>query len=176
MHVAAGAESAKATILGLIPEGARVGQGASRTLDDLGVTSEIETSGRFDALRPRWRAMDRATQAAEIRQVMASADVWLNSANAVTEDGVLVFASATGTQIAQIASGPPRVILAIGAQKIVTDLAAAFRRIESHVLRLEDARTREAYGMGTALRKQLIVHGDVPGRISVVLIPEAIGF
>jgi hypothetical protein len=68
------------------------------------------------------------------------------------------------------------VVLVIGSQKIVPDLAAAFERIEAHVVPLEDARALEAYGVHTANHKTLIVRGDVPGRTSVVLVKDAIGF
>src|SRR5215213_8770859 len=59
VYVVENGAAAKDLIVGLVPEGAEVNQGASETLDDLGVTAEIEESGRFDAVRPRTRAMDR---------------------------------------------------------------------------------------------------------------------
>jgi hypothetical protein len=59
----------------------------------------------------------------------------------------------------------------------VPDLATAFRRIEDHVDPLEDERARSAYGKGNAINKALVINADfMPGRISVVLIPDAIGF
>jgi hypothetical protein len=175
VHVVEGHDEAKDLILGLVPVGAEVNSGASVTLDQLGVTAEIEGSGRYDALRPRVRAMDRATQGREIRKLGAAPDVWLNSANAVTEDGRLVFASYGGSQLGPIASGAGRVILAVGTQKIVTDLAAALRRIEEYVFPLEDARLMEAYRIHTSTNKLLVLQGDRPGRTTVVLVREAVG-
>jgi hypothetical protein len=177
VHVARDLESAKAIVLDLVPEGTEVGSGTSRTLDELGVTAEIERSGRYDAVRPRLWALDRATEMREIRKLGSAPDVWLNSANAVTEDGSIVLASFSGSQLGPIASGAGKVILVIGAHKIVPDLATALRRIEEHVFPLEDTRARSAYGMGSAINKILVINGDfMPGRISVVLIPAAIGF
>jgi hypothetical protein len=176
VHNAVDRAAAKRILLDLVPEGAEVGSGASRTLDELGVTAEIEHSGRYEAVRPRLSAMDRKTQIREMRRLGAAPEVFLTSAQAVTEDGTIVTASASGRQLGPIASGAGKVIFAIGAQKIVPDLASAFRRIEEYSFPLEDARARATYGIGSAINKVLIVNGDRPGRISVVLIHAAIGF
>src|SRR5438045_1599970 len=58
--------AAREVVLALIPDGAVVHSGKSRTLEDIGVYDEIVGSGRYDALRPRMAALDRATQGAEI--------------------------------------------------------------------------------------------------------------
>jgi L-lactate utilization protein LutC len=177
VHVAQDRSAAKAIVLDLVPDGAEVGSGVSRTLDELGVTAEIEQSGRYDALRPKLWSMDRATQMREIRKLGAAPDVWLNSAHALTEDGTIVLASASGSQLTPISMGAGKVIFAIGAQKIVPDLSTGLRRIEEYSFPLEDDRARSTYGHGSAINKVLIINGDVfPGRISVVLIAEAIGF
>lgn len=177
VHIALDGASAKAIVLSLVAEGSEVGSGASRTLDELGVTAEIEQSGRFDAVRPKLWAMDRETQMREIRKLGAAPDVWLNSAHAVTEDGTIVIASFTGSQLTPIASGAGKVILVIGAQKIVPDLPTAFRRIEEYSYPLEDDRLRSAHGWASAINKILVIKGEFPpARISVVLVADAIGF
>jgi len=117
---------ARQLILSLVPDGAEVHSGSSVTLEELGVTAEIEQSGRYQALRPRLWSMDRETQGQEIRKLGAAPDVWLNSAHAVTESGEIVIASATGSQLGPIASGAGKVVLAIGAPKLVPDLATGF--------------------------------------------------
>lgn len=177
VHIADDFASAKFAVLELVPEGAEVGMGASKTMEEIGVTAEIDGSGRYDALRPKLFAMDRTTQMREMRKLGAAPDVWLNSAHAVTEDGSIVIASFGGSQLGPIVSGAGRVVFAIGAQKIVPDLATGLRRVQEYSYPLEDARLRAAYGMGSAMNKVLIVNGEfMPGRISVVLIREAIGF
>ena len=65
-------------------------------------------SGRYDAIRPRMVSMDRATQGREIRKLVAAPDVILGSVAAITEDGTLVAASATGGQLGAYASGAGR--------------------------------------------------------------------
>src|SRR5437899_11250921 len=63
---ASDAAAAKRIVLDLIPDASRVHQGASHTLDVLGITCEIEKSGRYAALRPRIWSMDRGTDAREV--------------------------------------------------------------------------------------------------------------
>jgi hypothetical protein len=181
VHVVDDFAAARETIVGLLPEGAEVSEGASKTLEQLGVTAAVETPGRFDAVRPRTRAMDRSTPEGlrAMRKLGVGADYHLNSAHAVTEDGVLVIASNTGSQLAPIAFGAGNVIFAIGSQKIVPDLATAMRRLEEHTLILEGARMRELYGpdVTTAINKLLIVNKEFrPGRFTIVLIKPPIGF
>jgi hypothetical protein len=171
------AADAKRIVLGLIPHGSQVHQGASQTLDVTGITDEIEKSGRYEPVRLRIRSMDRATQAKEIRRLSAAPDVMLGSVHAVTESGSLVAASATGSQLGPYASGASRVILVVGTQKIVADLAEGLRRIDEYVLPLEDARAWSAYGTHSAVNKLLVVNREqMPGRITVVLVDEGLGF
>jgi hypothetical protein len=167
--------AARDFILGLIPEGAEVGQGASVTLSQIGVTEVVETSGRYDALRPRMRAMDRATQGREIRKLGAAPDFQLNSVQAVTEDGRLVVASFGGSQLGPIVSGAGKVVLVVGSQKIVPDLDTAFRRIEEYSLPLEDVRLQQAIGRNSAVHKLLVLTGEFPGRTTVVIVEEPLG-
>src|SRR5439155_14027130 len=127
---AANAAEAKRIVLDLIPNGAQVHHGASQSLDVSGIAEEIESSGRFDPVRPRMFSMDRETQADEIRRLTASPDVMLGSVHAVTETGSLVTASASGSQLGPYAAGAGKVILVVGTQKIVSDLAEAQRSID----------------------------------------------
>jgi hypothetical protein len=168
--------AARELVLSLIPEGVEVGQGASRTLDQIGVTEVVEKSGRYDAIRPRTRAMDRATQMREIRKLGAAPDVQINSVQAVTQDGRMVVASMAGSQLGPIGFGAGRVILVVGAQKIVPDLATAFRRVEEYSYPIEDANLQEALGRHSAINKMLILNAEfAPGRITVVLVLEPVG-
>ena len=172
--VDSGAE-ARDMVLSLIPEGAEVGEGASMTLDQIGVTEALEKSGRYDAVRSRTRSMDRATQMREMRKLGAAPDFHVNSVQAVTEDGRIVTASATGSQLTPMAFGAGKLILVAGAQKVVPDLAAAFRRVEEYSYPMEDARAQAAYGAHSAVRKLLVLNADFPGRTTVILVREPLG-
>jgi L-lactate utilization protein LutC len=121
--------------------------------------------------------MDRKTQGDEIRRLASAPDVMLGSVNAVTETGTLVVASAGGRQLGPYAAGAGRVILVVGTQKIVSNVEEALRRIHEYVLPLEDARAHAAYGVHSGVNKVLIVNRELtPGRITVVLVDEALGF
>ena len=174
---ASDAAAAKRIVLDLIPDASPVHQGASQTLDVLGISYEIEKSGRYTALRPRIWSMDRETEADEIRRLGAAPDVMLGSVHAVTETGSLLAASMSGSQLGPYVSGAGRVILVVGTQKIVPDLEAGLRRIEEYAFPLEDARARAAYGIHSAVNKVLIINREVvPGRITVVFVDEVLGF
>ena len=167
---------AKAQVLNRIPEGAQVHSGKSKTLEDAGLFKEFMEGDRFDFVRKRTMKLDPKTQRDEIRKLGAAPDVMVNSAHAVTEEGQIVITSASGSQIGPIASGAGRLILVIGSQKIVPDLDAAFRRIREHVFPYEDARLREAMGIGTKITRTLILDQDfMPGRTTVILVREPIG-
>jgi L-lactate utilization protein LutC len=171
------AAAARARVRELIPEGASVFTGASETLRLSGIEDDIATSGRYEAIRPRVVAMDRATQADEIRRLVASPDVVMGSVAAVTETGSLVAASGTGSQLPAYSGGAGRRIWIIGAQKVVPDLATALRRVEEHCLPLESARTQQAYGSPSAVNHLLVINAELqPGRSTVLLLREPVGF
>ena len=171
------AAAAKEIVLGLIPDGSQVHNGASQTLEFAGIIDELERSGRYVPLRPRIWSMDRKTQADEIRHLSAAPDVMLGSVQAVTETGSLVAASMSGSQLGPYAMGAARVILVVGTQKIVSDLEEGLRRIDEYAYPLEDARAQEAYGIRSGVSKVLIINREItPGRITVVLVDEALGF
>jgi LUD domain len=171
------AAAARTRIKDLIPGGASVFTGASETLRLSGIEEDINRSGRYDAIRTRGQAMDRATQMDEIRRVLASPDVIVGSVAAVTETGSLVVASASGSQLTGYAGGSARAIWVVGAQKVVPDLGAALRRIEDHCLPLENDRAMKAYGRPSAVNRVLILNAEPhPGRGTVLLLREAIGF
>jgi hypothetical protein len=169
-------DEARGVVLGMIPEGAEVHSGKSKTLEDIGLYAEVAESGRYDAVRPRMATMDRATQGREIRKLIAAPDFMLGSVAAVTEDGTLVAASATGSQLGPYAAGAGRLILIVGSQKIVPDLDAALRRIRDVVFPWENAQVRARLGVDTVLEKVLLIYGEwLAGRTTVVFVREPVG-
>src|SRR2546427_3090800 len=171
------AAAAKRIVLDLIPDGSQVYHGASQTLDLVGITDEIDKSGHYDPLRPRIWGMDRKTEADEIRRIGAAPDVMLGSVHAVTETGSLLAASMSGSQLGPYVSGAGRVILVVGTQKIVPDLKHGLRRINEYAGRLSAACAQAAYGIHSAVNKVVIINREItPGRITVVLVDEVLGF
>lgn len=132
-HVVDAGDEARLLALSMIPEGAEVHAGKSKTLLDIGLWQELSESGRYDWLRARYLSMDRQTQAREIRKLISAPDYMFGSVQAVTEGGDLVVASASSSQLGPYAVGAGRLILIIGSQKIVRDLDEAMIRIESQV-------------------------------------------
>jgi hypothetical protein len=171
------AGAARTRVRELLPEGASVFTGASETLRQSGIEEDINASGRYQAIRPRVLAMDRATRSDEIRRLLASPDVVVGSVAAVTETGSLVAASGSGSQLPSYSGGAGRAIWIVGSQKVVPDLNTALRRVEDHCLPLESARTQAAHGWPSAINRLLILNAEPrPGRGTVLLLREAIGF
>lgn len=169
-------DEARARVLSLIPPGSQVYNSASRTLDLIGLAADIEQATRFQPVRPLIRALDRSTQLREIRSLSSSPDVLVGSVHAITEQGQVLIASAAGNQLAAAAFGAGRVIWVVGIQKIVHNLEEGFRRIREYSYPLEDVRTRQVYGQPSAINKILVVNGELPGRITVVLVRQNLGF
>jgi acyl-CoA hydrolase len=171
------AEAAKGAVMERIPDGSEVHSGASKTLQQSGILAELEASPRITWLRRQILQMDRATQGREIRKLGAAPDIMLGSVTAVTEDGKLVTASNSGSQLAPYASGAGKLILVIGSQKVVKDLDEAMRRMYEHALALESERLRAALGVDSYVSKILITNRDArPGRTTAILVREALGF
>lgn len=164
----------------LIPEGASVMNGSSRTLEEIGFVNYLK-SGNHD-----WKNLheeiiaekDAAKQAMLRRQVVLS-DYYLGSAHAVAETGQLVIASNSGSQLPHIVFTSPNLIFVVGTQKIVPNLDAALARVREHVLLLEDKRMKEMGMGGSAISKLLIFEREptfMGRKVHVVFVNEKLGF
>ena len=168
---------AKRLFFELIPEGSEVFLGASVTLETLGIKDEIDQSGKYDALRPKMFAMNRETQGREIRKLGGAPDFAAGSVHAVTEDGQVLIASNTGSQLGPYASGAGKVIWVVGAQKLVKDLNEGFKRIYDYIKPLEDEHMRQLYNINTNVSKVLIFNREIrPNRITMIIVKEELGF
>jgi acyl-CoA hydrolase len=111
-----------------------------------------------------------------MRKLGAVPDTIVGSVNAITADGALVAASATGNNLAAYAGGAGRVILVVGAQKFVADIPAAFDRIRDVVFPYENERVKAMMGVDTKTEKVLVLFGEwVAGRTTVILVREPVG-
>jgi hypothetical protein len=175
--IAENSGEAKRLFFELIPEGSEVFLGASVTLETLGIRDEIDKSGKYDALRPKIFAMNRETQAREIRKLGAAPDYAAGSVHAVTEDGQVLIASKTGSQLGPYTSGAGKVIWVVGAQKIVKDLNEGLRRIREYCVPLEEVHMQQLYKTGTAVNKVLIVNAEFrPNRTTMIIVKDKLGF
>ncbi len=167
--------------LELVPAGSEVLTASSVTLDLAGITGAINEGGTFDAVKPRLMAMNRETEAREMRKLGSAPDVVIGSAHALTETGSVIAASMTGSQLPAYAYGAGSLVWVIGSQKIVKDVDEGIKRLWEHVLPLESARARKAYNMPETFNsfpaKILIFNREIqPGRVKVVIVREAVGF
>lgn len=127
-------EEARSTVLGLIPQDASVGFSDSVTLLQVGITQEIEKrwgNRVFNPFRvgPEGVFSLSGREQIELMRRAASADIFLTGVNAVTLDGKLVSTDGFGNRVGGLAFGPRKVIVVCGANKIVTDLDTALKRI-----------------------------------------------
>jgi acyl-CoA hydrolase len=163
-------------VLARIRQGSSVMTNTSVTLAETGIADAINNGGPYDSARNKMFALDFATQAQQMKAIGGQPDYALGSVHAITSDGTLVIASASGSQLASYAWGAASVIFVAGAHKLVPDLAAAHERIYAHSLPLEDPRAQAAYGQHSQVGKLLEIHQELPGRIHVVLIRQVVGF
>jgi len=169
-------DAARKAVLARIPKGSLVMTNTSVTLQETGIADAINGGEVYESARNKMFALDFAAQAQEMKVIGGQPDYALGSVHAVTRDGTLVIASASGSQLASYAWGAAKVIFAVGAQKLVTTVEAAHERIYKHSLKLEDARAYAAYGQHSSIGKLLEIHQELPGRIHVVLIRQLVGF
>jgi acyl-CoA hydrolase len=159
--------AAREAVLARIPHGSSVMTNTSVTLADTGIADAINDGGPYESAR---------NQAQQMKAIGGQPDYALGSVHAITQDGTLVIASASGSQLASYAWGAANVIFVVGAQKLVPTLEAAHERVYQHSLVLEDARAQAAYGQHSSVGKILEIHQELPGRIHVVLIRQLVGF
>jgi L-lactate utilization protein LutC len=169
-------DAARVAALARIPEGSSVMTNTSVTLEETGIAAAVNNDGPYESMRNKLMALDFATQLQEMKAIGGQPDYSVGSVHAITRDGTLVIASASGSQLASYAWGAANVIFVVGAQKLVPTLAAAHNRIYEHSLKLEDTRALAAYGQNSSVGKILEIHQELPGRIHVVLVRQVVGF
>ena len=125
------ASEAMAELWKMIPEGASVGMGGSLTLGQLNFADEAQKRP-VKLLNPFAKGLS-AEESGKIRREIFTADFFIGSSNAVTEDGKLFNIDATGNRVGPMIFGPKKVILICGANKIVKDMTEAYRRVQEWV-------------------------------------------
>lgn len=176
--VVADEDAAREKVLSLIPENAEVMEMTSVTLDSLGMAEALRAEGKFTLARDQLNTMNRETQHREMQKLGAAPQVAVGSVHAVTQDGSVVIASNTGSQLPAYAYGADKVIWVVGTQKIVANLDEAMKRVYEHSLPLESERAKKAYGVpGSAVNKLLVVNKEnTEGRITIVFVEKILGF
>ena len=176
--VAENGAAAKEQLFKILPAGAEVMTMTSVTLDTIGATAEINESGKYASIRAKFKTMDKKIQGLEMNRLGAAPDWAVGSVHAVTEDGIILVASNTGSQLSAYAYGANHAIWVVGSQKLVATEELAKRRLYEHVLPLESERAKKAYGvLGSFVSKLLTLHREVnPSRLTMIIVKEQLGF
>ncbi len=179
-EVVATGEEALARIKELIPSGVSVMNGSSRTLDEIGfITYLKEGSHGWNNLHANIVAEKDPAKQALLRQQSVFSEYFLSSVHALTENGELVIASNSGSQLPSLSFTSPNLILVVGTQKITSNLDEAMTRLKEYVFPLEDARMKEV-GMGGSFISKLLVLNREPSfmgrKAHILLVKEKLGF
>jgi hypothetical protein len=172
-------EDAKKRVLSLIPNGAEIMTMTSVTLESTGIAKELNDSGNYAPVRDKLAKLNKENDAQEMKRLGAGPEWAIGSVHAVTEVGEALVASNTGSQLPAYTYGAGKVIWVVGGQKIVPDRETAMKRIYEYVLPLESERANKAYDItsGSHVSKLLIFNREVePGRVTVILVNEVLGF
>ena len=174
-----GVEALK-TIKTLIPPQASVMNGASITLDKIGYLNYLKSGqSGWNDLHAKVDAESDQEKRRELRKQSVLSDYYLGSVHALAEDGQMIIASNSGSQLPHIVFTSQNIIFVIGTQKIVPNLDEAIKRLENYIVPLEDKHMMEMYKVKTALNKVVIFKGENPmlGRkINIILVKEILGF
>ncbi len=182
-HWAASKDEALALALSLIPEGSSVTMGGCMSAHEIGLVDALK--------KGNYKFIDRDAFEDKRAAMLAAydADVFLSSANAITEDGVIVNVDGNSNRVSAIAQGPRKVVFVVGMNKVRSDLDAAFERAR-HVAAPINA---QRFGLSTPCAKtgacadckspdticcQILVtrYSRHAGRIHVVLVNDSLGF
>lgn len=177
VFVVENSQEAKRKALELIPKGAEVMTMTSQTLEETELAKELNESGKYDATKPKLFQMSREKDSKLMQRIGAASEYAIGSVHAITEDGKVLVASNSGSQLPGYAYGSTHVIWIAGTQKIVKNFDEGIKRIYDYVLPLESERAKKAYGVpGSFVSKLLIFNREVPGRITMILVKESLGF
>ena len=167
-------------IKALIPAGASVMNGASRTLEQIGFVEYLKAGTHgWNNLHAGILAEQDPVKQAGLRKQATLSDYYLGSVHALAQTGEFIVASNTGSQLPHIAFTSSHLIFVVSAKKIVPTFADTYTRLNEHVIPLEDENMRGKYGMGTTLNKILVFLGENPmiGRtVRIILVKEDLGF
>ncbi|TKX62040.1 lactate utilization protein [Halorubrum sp. ASP1] len=172
------ADEALETVTSQIPAGVSVMNGHSTTLEEIGFDEFLsEGDHEWESLPDRIWGIDDDAERQAARRESQTADYFLGGINAVAQTGELVAADLSGSRIGAYPFAAGNVVIVTGINKIVPTLDDALDRLESVAYPLENERAQEAYGVESAIAKQLIYRRETEeGRTTVVLVREQLGY
>jgi L-lactate utilization protein LutB len=172
------AADALAELQSHIPAGASVMNGHSTTLEEIGFVEYLsEGDHGWESLPDEIWSIDDEAKRQAARRESQTADYFLGGINGIARTGELVAADRSGSRIGAYPFAAENVVIVSGVNKIVSTLSDALDRLESVAYPLENERAKEAYGVDSAVAKQLIFRQELEeGRTTVVLVRERLGY
>ena len=160
-----------------MPEGSEVFVNTSETLSAIGYTAYMHGNDRYVNLHDQMMALPDPAEQREFRRKTITADYFVGSVQAIAETGEIVVASGSGSQIGAYSYGAKRLILVAGTQKICPSLAEAEARTRGYTLERHDRWLEDQGRVAAPIGKYLVMeHEPMAGRITLVLIPETLGW
>ncbi|MGQ4555241.1 LUD domain-containing protein [Halobellus sp. GM3] len=171
-------DDALETLQSHIPAGASVMNGHSTTLEEIGFDDYLsEGDHEWESLPAEIWSIDDDEERQAARRESQTAEYFLGGINAIAQTGELVAADRSGSRIGAYPFAAENVLIVSGVNKIVPTLEAALDRLEAVAYPLENERAQEAYGVESAIAKQLIFRRELEeGRTTVVLVREQLGY
>ncbi len=167
-------------IQSLIPKGASVMNGSSRTLEEIGFIEYLKSGDHsWNNLHEGILNEQDPAKKALLRKQAILSDYYLGSVHAVAETGEFVIASNSGSQLPHVVFTSPNLIFVVGTQKLTPNLDAAMKRVREYVLPLEDARMKETGAAGSAISKMVIFEREptfMQRKVLIIFVNEALGF
>ncbi|WP_135822182.1 lactate utilization protein [Halostella litorea] len=172
------AEEALEAVQSQIPSGASVMNGHSTTLEEIGFAEYLsEGDHEWESLADEIWSIDDDAKRQAARRESQTADYFLGGINAIARTGELVAADRSGSRIGAYPFAASNVVIVSGVNKVVPTLSDALDRLESVAYPLENERAKEAYGVESAIAKQLIFRQELEDdRTTVVLVREQLGY
>lgn len=171
---------ALARIKEIIPAGASLMNGSSRTLDQIGFIALLkEGKHGWNNLHDAVLAEQDKAKQAVLRKQSVISDYYLGSVHALSETGEMIIASASGSQLPHIVFTSPNIIFVVSTQKITPTVDAGLARLREHVFPLEDQRMKDANMGGSMMAKTLILSKEpafMGRKVHVILVKEKLGF
>ena len=171
-------EEALSVLKNSIPPGAEVMNGSSTTLIEIGY-EEYLSGGKsgWNLVHTKINAENNDLKRAEIRRKSVAADYFLSGANAIARTGEILACDASGSRVGAWPFAAGHLILVVGINKIVPTLEDALNRVRQYAFKLENLRAQKVYGTPSMIGKCVILsHEKNPGRITLVLVKEALGY
>lgn len=171
-------DQAKRKVLEMLPHNAEVMTMTSFTLDTIGLTEAILNSTKHLSVRKQLMSLDPEKERKQMKKLGSVHEYVIGSVHAVTQEGQVLVASNSGSQLPAYSYGADHVIWVVGTQKIVQNVEAGIQRIYQHCLPLESERAKKAYGVaGSFVSKLLVFYKEpLPERATLIFVKEKLGY